>query len=128
MGYSSIPNDASGRILITNIGFNNQPKDQALVCRSNTTNTTGSQFYLHPSMQSTNPSDRVQSTDPRGWRRNKDPPNGIIRLRRDSATTNWTEGVVTCIFQGINDPPISTRVYYPSESHSAIQYVYISGP
>ena len=115
MGYSNIPTDGSGRIFITNIGFDNA---NALICRTNTPNPNGSDYYLHPSMQTTSEGDRVQNTDTRGWSRNRDRPNGIIRLRRDS--TSWTEGLFTCRFHGISDPSISVGVYYPSKSHSAI--------
>ena len=118
MGYTNIPTDGSGRILITNIGFDNQSDDQALICMNNTPNPTGSDYYLHPSMQTTDANYVIQSTDPRGYRRNRYPRNEIVRLRRESYyTTSWTEGVVTCRFQGITDPPISVGVYYPSESH-----------
>ena len=115
MGYSNIPTDGSGRIFITNIGFDNA---NALICRTNTPNPNGSDYYLHPSMQTTSEGDRVQNTDTRGWSRNRDRPNGIIRLRRDS--TSWTEGLCTCRFHGISDPSISVGVYYQSKSHSAI--------
>ena len=116
MGYTNIPTDGSGRILITDILFDSA---NALICRTNTPNPTGSDYYLHSSMQTTNISDRIQSTDIRGWSRNRDTPNGIIRLRRDG--TNWTEGVFTCEFRGNDESPISVRVYYyRSKSHSAI--------
>ena len=117
MGYTNISTDGSGRILITHIGFSNQPDDQALICRTNTPNPTGSDYALHPSMQTTDGNFVIQSTDPRGYRRNRDTLNGIVRLRRDSDTTSKTEGVLTCIFKGITDPPISVGVYYSSESH-----------
>ena len=116
VGYTNIPTDGSGRILITDIGFDNQHDDQALICMTNTPYTTGSDYYLHPSMQTTNDNYLIQSTDPRRYRRNRDTLNGIVRLRRESSTTSWTEGVVTCIFHGVTDPPISVGVYYSSES------------
>ena len=122
VGYTNIPTDGSGRILITDIGFNNQPVDQALICQTDTPNTIASNYYLHPSMQITSGSDVIQSTDPRGWRRNRDPLNGIVRVMRDSTTTSWTEGVFTCVFDGINESPISVRVYYSSESYFTIQF------
>ena len=115
VGYTNIPTDGSGRILITDIGFDNA---NGLICRTNTPNPTGGDYYLHPSMQTTNIGDRIVSLDTRGWSRNRDLSNGIIRLRRDS--TSWTEGVFTCEFHGISDPSISVGVYYPSKSHSAI--------
>ena len=117
MGYTNIPNDGSGRILITNIGFYNQSNDQALICRTNTPNPTRGDYHLHPSMQTTDFNYVIQSTDPRGYRRNRDLANGIVRLRRDSANTSWTEGVLTCRLYGVIDPPISVGVYYSSESH-----------
>ena len=115
VGYINIPTDGSGRILIAHIGFSNQSDNQALICRTNTPNPIGSDYYLHPSMQTTDDNFVIQSTDPRGYRRNR--ATGIVRLKRDSATTSWTEGVVTCIFHGVTDPPISVGVYYSSESH-----------
>ena len=118
VGYTNIPTDGSGRILITDIGFSNQPDNQALICTTNTPNPGNGEYYLHPSMLTTSDSDRIQTTDPQGYRRNRDRNNGIVRLRRDSDMTSWTEGVFTCLFLGTSDPPISVRVYYPSESIS----------
>ena len=120
MGYTNIPTNGNGRILITQIGFSNQTNDQALICGTNTPNPTGSDYYLHPSVQTTHDNFRIASTDPRGYRRNRDLTNRIVRLTRDSATTSWTEGVFTCRFDGVSDPPISVGVYYSSESHFAI--------
>ena len=115
MGYTNIPTDGSGRILVSNIGFDDT---NALICHTDTPNPPSGNYYLHPSMQTTNGSDRIQSTDTRGWSRNRDLSNGIIRLMRDS--TSWTEGVFTCRFRSVSDPSISVGVYYSSESHSAI--------
>ena len=126
MGYSNIPTDGSGRILITDIGFSNQLDEQALVCRTNTPNPTTANYYLHPSMQTTDGNYVIQSTDPQGYRRNKDLANGLMRLKRDSSTTNWTEGVLTCIFHGVSDPPISVGVYYSSESHYNLYVLYVT--
>ena len=114
MGYTNIPIDGSGRILMTNIGFDNQSDDQALICMT-TSNPTTSNYYLHPSMLTTGFNYIIRSTDTRGYRRNR--ATGIVRLRRYSATTSWTEGVVTCRFHDTSDPPISVGVYYSSESH-----------
>ena len=111
MGYSNITTDGSGRILITDIGTDN---DNALICRINTPNPGNGDYYLHPSMVTTSNSDRIESTDSRGWTRNRG--TGLARLRRDG--TSWTEGVLSCQFLGISDPPISVGVYYPSESIS----------
>ena len=114
MDYTTnIPTDGSGRILITDIGSDN---DNALICRTNTPNPGNGDYYLHPSMVTTSNSDRIESTDSRGWTRNRDQVNTLARLRRHS--TSWTEGVFTCQFSGISDPPISVGVYYPSESIS----------
>ena len=119
MNYANIPTDGSGRILVTDIGFHDQSDELVLICQTDTTTTQNMRdYYLHPSMQTTSVGYRIQSTDPRGWRRNRD--NGIVRLRRDSATTNWTEGVFTCEFMGINDSPISVGVYYSSEIHYTV--------
>ena len=115
VGNTNIPTDGSGRIFITNIGFDNT---SALICRTDIPNPFLGDYYLHPSMQTTSNSDRIQSTDTRGWTRNRDLSNGIIRLRRHN--TSWTEGVFTCRFIGISDPSISVGVYYRSKSHSAI--------
>ena len=117
MGYTNIPTDGSGRILIIHIGFSDQSDNQALICMTNTPNPTGYEYYLHPSMQTIDWNFIIVSTDTRGYRRNRDPPNRIVRLRRDSANTSWTEGVLTCRILGISDPPISVGVYYSSESH-----------
>ena len=112
MGYTTtIPTDGSGRILITNIGFGN---DDALMCMTNTPIPGNGEYYLHPSMVTISDSDRIQTTDTRGWSRSR--ALGLARLRRYS--TSWTEGVFTCQFSGISDPPISVGVYYPSESIS----------
>ena len=118
MGYTNIPNDGSGRILITDIGFDNQPNDQSLICMTNITTSGNGDYYQHRTMVTTSEGDRIGNTDTRGYRRNRDPSNGIVRLRRDHEMTSWTEGVFTCQFLLINDPPISVRVYYPSESIS----------
>ena len=80
------------------------------ICRTNTNNPTGGDNYLHPSMQTTDGNYVIQSTDPRGYRRNR--ATGIVRVRRESYTTSWTEGVLTCRFHGISDPLISVGVYY----------------
>ena len=114
VGYATtIPTDGSGRILITDIGTDN---DNALICRTNTPNPGHGNYYLHPSMVTISEGDWIESTDTRGWLRSRDVSNGLARLRRDG--TSWTEGVFTCLFQGISDPPISVRVYHPSESIS----------
>ena len=113
--YTNIPTDGSGCILISNIGFDDT---NALICWSETPNPYGPDYYLHPSMQTTNQGDCIENTDIQGWTKNRDTPNGIIRLRRIS--TSWTEGVLTCRFHGISDPSISVGVYYSSKSHSAI--------
>ena len=120
MGYTNIPTDGSGRILITDIGFDNQLDNQALICRTNNIimNLGNGDYYQHASMLTTSEGDRIHNPGPRGYRRNRDRNNGIVRLRRDHDMTSWTEGVFTCLFQGTNDPPISVRVYYPSESIS----------
>ena len=120
MDYTNIPTDGNGRILITDIGFSIQSDDQALICRTDTPNPSFGDYYLHPSMQTTSDSDRIQTTDIRGWNRNRHRSHGLVRLKRDNAFTSRIEGVFTCSFLSISDPPISVGVYYPSKSHSAI--------
>ena len=118
MGYTNIPNDGSGRILITDIGFDNQPNDQSLICMTNITTSGNGDYYQHASMLTTSDGARIGSPDSLGYRRNRDTRNGIVRLRRDHDMTSWTEGVFTCQFLNISDPPISVGVYHPSESIS----------
>ena len=81
-------------------------------------------WYLHPTQQTADDSDRIQSTDPRGWRRNR--ATGTIssfelaRLRRDDVAASGgraLEGVFTCDIPGDSNTPVSVGIYYPSESH-----------
>ena len=118
VGYTNIPTDGSGRILITDIAASNEPNQEALICLTDVPTPNGSNFYIHPTVQTTSESGRIQSFDSRGWQRNRDLPNGIMRLRRDIRTTSWTEGVFTCQYLDTYDLPIFVGVYYPSESHS----------
>ena len=122
MGYTNIPTDGSGRILITDIGASKGK--QALICHTDTpSNPSGSDYYLHPSMQTTLEGDRIQSDDQRRWQRNRDLPNGIMKLGRNIGATSWTEGVFTCQFFGTNDSPISVGVYSPRELYCIILYI-----
>ena len=120
-GYNSIPTDGSGRILITDIGLVDAG---ALICQSDVVTAPGSgDWYLHPTQQSTAEGDRIQSTDSRGWRRNRHMLSGSnghrqVRLKRHSITAE--EGVFTCHVVGDSNTPISVGIYYPSESVSDI--------
>ena len=70
-GYTSIPTDGSGRILITDIGLDDgtttdDDDDDALLCQSDVETDSGNaNWYLHPTQQSTAVGDRIQSTDDR---------------------------------------------------------------
>ena len=113
-GYSSIPNDGSGRVNITDIGDTNE---DALICRSGKPISSGGNWYLHPTEMSTDEDDRIRSPPPdRGWSRNRaiDSGHRLVRLRRATATAE--EGVFTCHIPGDFGTPVSVGIYYPSES------------
>lgn len=112
-GDDSIPIDGSGRILITDIGANN---DGALICDSDqTTSSFTADWYINAANQSTASQDRVLSEDARGWHRNRDTANGIVRLLRNDNSMNHFEGVFTCQIEEDPASPISVGIYYPSE-------------
>ena len=120
LNSNAIPTDGSGRVLITDIGDNDET---ALICRSETDTFTssGGDWYLHPTEMSTDDGDRIGSgdnggPDPRGWHRNKDIDSGhrLVRLRRGSTTAE--EGVFTCHIPGEFNSPVSVGIYYPCKS------------
>ena len=126
-GYSSIPTDGSGRILITDIGLDDDTTTDddagALLCQSDVAPDGGNgDWYLHPTQLSTAEDDRIQSYDSRGWTRNRGtsttiPGHRQVRLKRHSTITA-EEGVFTCHIVGDSNTPISVGIYYPSESVS----------
>ena len=128
-GYTSIRTDGSGRILITDIGLDDVTTTDddagALLCQSDVETALGNaNWYLHPTQQSTEEGDRIQSTDDRGWARNRgfatSGHHRLVRLKRHSTITA-EEGVFTCHVVEASNTPISVGIYYPSESVSDIQ-------
>ena len=112
-GYDSIPIDGSGRILITDIGAAN---NEALICDSDQITSTGtSDWYINAASQSTASQDRILNEDARGWHRNRDTTNGIVRLLRNDNTMSRFEGVLTCQIEEDPASPISVGIYYASE-------------
>ena len=129
-GGGSIPTDGSGRIVITNINpdGNHSNYSYALICQSElTTLTDTGNWFLHPThqttQQTTDGSIRIESTDSRGWRRNRGTVTDgrrLVRLRRDNSVASGgraLEGVFTCDIDGDSNTPISVGIYYPSELH-----------
>ena len=119
-GYSSIPTDGSGRILITDIGLDDA---DALICLSDVAPDGGNgDWYLHPTQLSTAEDDRIQSNDNRGWSRNRGTDSNnhrLVRLKRHSTITP-KEGVFTCHTFGDGNTPITVGIYYPSELKSSV--------
>ena len=129
---NSIPIDGSGRIVITDINPDEDNDEDALICRSQIL-SDGSNWYLHPTQQTTGDSDRIESerdntgTDPRGWIRSRAAIRmgntghyRLVRLRRDDRAASGDralEGVFTCHIPGDSNTPVSVGIYYPSESH-----------
>ena len=125
---NSIPTDGSGRIVITDINPDGDNDEDALICQSERSGSIGD-WFLHPTQQTTETSDRIQSNDDRGWRRNRATVTisasetlRLVRLIRvDSFASGGRalEGVFTCDIPGdINtSTPVSVGIYYPSESH-----------
>ena len=85
MGYTNIPTNGSGSILITDIGASNE---RALICSTDISTSTASNWYLHPDLPTTSIGNRIGNTDTQGWMRNIAP--GILKLRR--VTNNSVEG------------------------------------
>ena len=117
-GYESIPNDGSGRVLITDINPNGENNDDALICHSEKSfsgNAPLGDWYLHPTQISTDEDNRIVSppTD-RGWKRNRGRDSEghlLVRLRRIPITTA-VEGVFTCDIPGDINTPRSVGIYY----------------
>ena len=119
---NSIPNDGSGRVLITDV---NPTNEDALICRAEITflfptNASYYNWFLDPTERSTRDDDRIVSSSvpaDRGWLRNRDFDSGghqIMRLRRSSATAE--EGVFTCYIGDDINGVRALGIYYPSES------------
>ena len=115
-GYTSIPTDGSGRVLITDINPNEDNDEDALICRSeiDTFTSTFGNWFLHPTEMSTDEADRFSDSD-RGWLRDRDLDAGhrLVILKRTSAAL---EGVFTCSIRGDINIPRGLGIYYPSES------------
>ena len=115
-------------VFITDIGLVDAG---SLLCQSNaTTDARNANWYLHPTHEqlSTAVGDRIQSTDPRGWSRNRGtnsniPGHRLVRLKRHSTITA-EEGVFTCHIVGDSNTPVSVGIYYPSESLWTVLCVY----
>ena len=126
---SSITTDGSGRIVITDINPDGDNDEDALICVSELPVSVSGEWYLHPTQQTTETSDRMQSFDPRGWRRNRGTftigpteTGRLVRLRRDDSAAmgdndRALEGVFTCDIVGDTNTPVSVGIYYPSELH-----------
>ena len=125
---NSIPIDGSGRIIITDINPDGYNNEDALICLSERSGSIGD-WFLHPTQQTTEKttdgSVRIESTDSRGWGRNRallDDDRRLVRLRRDDSAASGgraLEGVFTCDIPGDSNTstPVSVGIYYPSESH-----------
>ena len=122
-----IPTDGSGRIVITDINPNGNNDVDALICQSElSTLSTGGNWFLHPTQQTTDDSYRIYATDTRGWHRNRVniitaiAIRQLVRLRRDDSIASGgraLEGVFTCDIPGDRYTSVSVGIYYPSESH-----------
>ena len=127
-----IPADGSGRIVITDINPDGDNDVDALICRSELPTSASGNWFLHPTQQTTDGSVRIESTDPRGWRRARATVtisgSGTLRLvrlmRADSIASGGRalEGVFTCDISGDTNTPVSVGIYYPSE----LYFTYIS--
>ena len=126
----SITTDGSERIVITDINPDGNPNNEdALLCQSELPVSVNGEWYLHPTQQTTENSDRIQSSDPRGWRRARatitvvgSGTHRLVRLRRDDSIAvdyggRALEGVFTCDIVGDTNTPVSVGIYYPSELH-----------
>ena len=122
-----IPTDGSGRIVITDINPDRDNDEDALLCHSEMLGLSDAgNWFLHPTQQTTQHTDdgsvRIESNDPRGWRRNRNyitagtsaDHRRLVRLRRNDRAL---EGVFTCDIEGDTNTPVSVGIYYPSESH-----------
>ena len=127
---NSIPTDGSGRIVITDINPDGDSNNEdALICQSELVGLNVGNWFLHPTQQMTQLTDdgsvRIESNDPRGWRRNRatviiGPTETVrlVRLRRDDSIAiggRALEGVFTCDIPGDTNTPVFVGIYYPSE-------------
>ena len=124
-----IPTDGSGRIVITDINPDGDNDEDALICRSELPISSGGNWFLHPTHQTTqhttDGSVRIESIDSRGWYRDRAIVisfgfRRLVRLRRDDSVASGgraLEGVFTCDIPGDTNTPVSVGIYYPSESH-----------
>ena len=119
-----IPTYGSEQIVITDINPDGDNDVDALICLSVGSITSSIQFgdwYLHPTQQTADISYRIQSTDSRGWHRNRGGVlnhRQLVRLRRDDSAASVgraLEGVFTCDIPGDIKTPVSVGIYYPSE-------------
>ena len=124
---SSISTDGSGRIVITDINpdGNNNNLEDALICQSDEATSANGDWFLHATQQTNDGSIRIESSDPRGWRRSRTQSSAhirrTVRLRRDDSVAiggRALEGVFTCDFPGDANVPASVGIYYPSKSHA----------
>ena len=136
-----ISTDGSGRIVITDINPDRDNDVDALLCHSEMLGLShGSNWFLHPTQQTTQHTEdgsvRIESNDPRGWRRNRnDITTGAmgnhrrqVTLRRDDSIASGDralEGVFTCDIEGDSNTPVSVGIYYPSELHVPIYSVFL---
>ena len=125
---SSITTDGSGRIVITDINPDGVNTEDALICVSELSLSVNGDWYLHPTQQTTENSDKIQSTDNRGYRRDRATlidDRRLVRLRRDDSVASEgraLEGVFTCDNPEDSNTPVSVGIYYPSESHDVPYY------
>ena len=115
----SIPTDGSGHVRVTAIGDNNE---DALICSSEMPTSVTGNWYLHQSQLTADDDYRIESSDIRGWNRNRasdSEGHQLVRLKRATATV--VEGVFTCHIPGDDNTPRALGVYYPSELCIVIQ-------
>ena len=120
LGYTNIPTDGSGRILISDIRGGDTG---SLICQSSEDYEGGgyqSEWYRHPTSLTTDTNNRILNDDAvQGWRRSRDDIGGheIIRLRSRTGDPDAIAGVFTCDIFVDSGPPITVGIYYASESH-----------
>ena len=109
-------NISEQNILITNINIL-QSNTEALLCLSELSHDEVGigYWYLHPTQQSIENEDKIETEDDRGWHRNRALAGNkqVVRLMRVSATAE--EGVFTCDITGDTTTPVSVGIYYPSK-------------
>ena len=91
---NAISTDGSGRVVITDINPNGDNDEDALICRSEMPGIDGN-WFLHPIQQTMDESDRIESTDSRGWSRDRATTTigitgfgRLVRLRRDDSVAS----------------------------------------